>query len=48
VPFELDFYESGMKLAAEAELARRHGRPNWVVTLPPSGSATLRFSVEKP
>ncbi|MFL6862285.1 MAG: DUF4139 domain-containing protein [Allosphingosinicella sp.] len=48
VAFVLDFYEAGMKLAAEAPLATRNGRPNWVVTLPPNESRTLRFTVEKP
>ena len=43
VRVEAEIGADGMKLTSKTRLGRRNGRPNWVVTVPANGRATLRY-----
>ena len=43
VRVEAEIGADGMKLSSKTRLGRRNGRPNWVVTVPANGRATLRY-----
>ena len=43
VRVEAELGGDGTKLSSKTRLGRRNGRPNWVVTVPANGRATLRY-----
>ncbi|HEV2079623.1 MAG TPA: hypothetical protein VGR19_06985 [Allosphingosinicella sp.] len=45
VLFEAEIYAGEERFRPAAKLARRNGKPLWIVTVPANGSATLRYSL---
>jgi hypothetical protein len=48
VRYELSFGEYGTTVTSATALGRRDGAPLWAVTVPPNGTATLRFQTTAP
>jgi hypothetical protein len=47
VAYEAIFYDDPETMRFARRLGRRHGRPLWAVTIPPNGSVTLDYRVER-
>lgn len=46
VAFEAEIYVDPASIRSATKLGRRKGRPLWTVTIPPNGSASLRYSLD--
>jgi hypothetical protein len=47
VAFEAEIAPQGSRLSAQVRLSTRDGMPLWQVTVPPNGSATLRYRLSR-
>jgi hypothetical protein len=47
IAYEAIFYDDPETMRFARRLGRRHGRPLWAVTIPPNGSVTLDYRVER-